>query len=92
MFRELASLPLPPVFEPPQPAGEVLVRAEASSGPKTDYVEDDDGSDVPLPGVNLIFDGAVLRPLNLNVFLQGRLPVALVAEAAVASEMLRVGA
>ncbi|CAM6098822.1 unnamed protein product [Calypogeia fissa] len=86
------SFPLPPILQPAQQEAVVVPANSESSVQKMDYVEDDDGSDVPLPGVNLIFDGALLRPLNISLFLQGRLPVALVAEAAVASEVLRVAA
>lgn len=43
--------------------------------------EEDLDSQVPLPGINLVFDGVVLAPFNLAGFLQGRLPAALVADA-----------
>ncbi|KAL2622504.1 hypothetical protein R1flu_002709 [Riccia fluitans] len=76
--------PLPPVYE----ASKAPAAAASSAVPKVELIEDDDGADVPLPGVNLIFDGRQLMPLNIALFLQGRLPVALVAEAAAASEPL----
>ncbi|XP_024363370.1 uncharacterized protein [Physcomitrium patens] len=46
-------------------------------------------NNVPLPGVNLIFDGTSLEPLNVDRCLQGRLPARLVVAAIAATETLR---
>ncbi|BBN13036.1 hypothetical protein MPTK1_6g00290 [Marchantia polymorpha subsp. ruderalis] len=85
--------PLPPVYEPARRyVEEPEIDIPSNVDTKLDIWEDGDSSDVPLPGVNLIFDGQKLMPLNIALFLQGRLPVALVAEAASASECLLVAA
>ncbi|CAM6124462.1 unnamed protein product [Calypogeia fissa] len=89
VHAQLTFFTLPPILQPAQQEAVVVPATSESSVQKMDYVED---GDVPLQGVNLRFDGALLRPLNISLFLQGRLPVALVAEAAVASEVLRVAA
>jgi hypothetical protein len=47
--------------------------------------EDTESRDVVLPGVNLIFDGAELRPFDIGACLQGRQPILLIAEASAAS-------
>lgn len=44
-----------------------------------------DSRDVILPGVNLLFDGSELHPFDIGACLQARQPVALIAEASVAS-------
>eukprot|EP00850_Spirogloea_muscicola_P001275 SM000004S15145 [mRNA] locus=s4:1495822:1502389:+ [translate_table: standard] len=53
-------------------------QSTSTSHPPDRPVEDED----ILPGVNLIFDGATLAPYNIGSVLQGRLPAALITEAA----------
>lgn len=78
------------MFEPPTRIVEASVApSPILPAPKIDFGDDDDVSDVPLPGVNLLFDGRQLKPLHLDPCLQGRLPVALVSEAIAATEALR---
>ncbi|XP_052189288.1 uncharacterized protein LOC127799358 [Diospyros lotus] len=48
-------------------------------------LDDADGRDGILPGVNLLFDGSELRPFDIGACLQARQPVCLVAEASSAS-------
>lgn len=52
-------------------------------------LDEEDSSDVPLPGVNLLFDGTFLEPLHVDRYLQGRLPARLVVAAGAATETLR---
>lgn len=51
---------------------------------------DEEGSDVPLPGSNLIFNGAFLEPLHVDRCLQGRLPARLVVAASASTKTVRV--
>jgi hypothetical protein len=50
--------------------------------------EDTESRDVVLPGINLIFDGAELRPFEIGACLQARQPIMLVAEASAASVLM----
>ena len=52
---------------------------------KQDPFDDLEDSEFSLPGMNLLFNGAWLQPLDIGPCLQGRVPAALVAEAASAS-------
>ncbi|XP_024528555.1 protein FAM91A1 isoform X1 [Selaginella moellendorffii] len=54
---------------------------EPSSASKSDPLDDLDVGDVPLPGVNLVFDGTSLLPLDIAPCLQGSLAPSLVARA-----------
>eukprot|EP00249_Psilotum_nudum_P019721 c27386_g1_i1 orf=411-3452(-) len=76
----LRSFPLTPVYE-----ANTKVVDEASPRNKPDPFDDSYSSDASLPGVNLLFDGSWLSPFDIGPFLQGRIPAALVAEAATAS-------
>ncbi|KAK8485968.1 hypothetical protein V6N11_009081 [Hibiscus sabdariffa] len=70
------------------PANDVVTRPVDDSTSTTTTKGDSDDSDsneVILPGVNLIFDGAELRPFDIASCLQARQPVSLIAEAAAAS-------
>eukprot|EP00850_Spirogloea_muscicola_P016744 SM000138S00051 [mRNA] locus=s138:195746:202172:- [translate_table: standard] len=53
-------------------------QSTSTSHPPDRPVEDED----ILPGVNFIFNGATLAPYNIGSVLQGRLPAALITEAA----------
>jgi hypothetical protein len=52
---------------------------------KHDPFDDMEDSEFSLPGINLLFNGAWLQPLDIGPCLQGRVPAALVADAAAAS-------
>ena len=52
-------------------------------------IDEEDATDVPSPGVNLLFDGTVLETLHVDRCLQGRLPARLVIAASAATEALR---
>ncbi|XP_057816052.1 uncharacterized protein LOC131029556 [Cryptomeria japonica] len=86
----LRSFALTPVYQPGTRLVEeygtsVDVTSEASS----ENSDDNDSIDVILPGVNLLFDGSLLRPFDIGTCLQGRLPVSLIAEASMASTVLQ---
>ncbi|KAE9593920.1 putative FAM91 domain-containing protein [Lupinus albus] len=64
---------------------------EATQTNTTKYEPDEnDSKEVILPGVNLIFDGSELLPFDIGACLQGRQPISLIAEAAVASSSLAI--
>ncbi|KAF3340535.1 Protein FAM91A1 [Carex littledalei] len=69
------------------PVYEAMTRpvVEETNNPVKPESEDTESKDVVLPGVNLIFDGAELRPFDIEACLQARQPVLLVAEASAAS-------
>ncbi|KAJ4762820.1 FAM91 carboxy-terminus protein [Rhynchospora pubera] len=69
------------------PVYEAMTRnvVEESNNQVKPESEDTESRDVVLPGVNLIFDGAELRPFDIVACLQARQPVLLVAEASAAS-------
>ncbi|KAI5079634.1 hypothetical protein GOP47_0005113 [Adiantum capillus-veneris] len=81
----LRSFPLTPVYEPNTRLVDDTNPQSSSSSPKQDPFDETENSDFSLPGVNLLFNGAWLQPLDIGQCLQGRVPAALVAEAAVAS-------
>ncbi|MCO5570833.1 hypothetical protein L7F22_024561 [Adiantum nelumboides] len=81
----LRSFPLTPVYEPNTRLIDDSNPYSSNSNTKTDPFDETENSDFSLPGVNLLFNGAWLQPLDVGQCLQGRLPPALVAEAAMAS-------
>lgn len=77
-------------FEPPTRLLEEPSQTSTThAASRLDFGDDDDVGDVPLPGINLFFDGSHLQYLNLEPYLQGRLPGALVVEVAAATQALR---
>lgn len=48
-------------------------------------LDEADGREVILPGVNLLFDGSELHPFDIGACLQARQPISLIAEASAAS-------
>jgi hypothetical protein len=62
---------------------------DIQSEPKSNLLDDEDLSEVPLPSVNLLFDGTSLEPLHLDHCLQGRMPASLVFAASAATDSLR---
>lgn len=81
----LRSFPLTPVYEANTRLVDDSNSQSIGSGAKQDPFDGMDNSDFSLPGVNLLFNGAWLQPLDIGQCLQGRVPAALVAEAAAAS-------
>ncbi|KAJ7533541.1 hypothetical protein O6H91_13G054100 [Diphasiastrum complanatum] len=74
----LRSFSLKPVYEAKLVSDESP--STAGVGMRPDFL-DGDATEIPLPGVNLIFDGSWLLPLDISRYLQGRLPAALIGEA-----------
>ncbi|XP_074568407.1 uncharacterized protein LOC141824959 isoform X2 [Curcuma longa] len=63
---------------------------ESTSSGGTKHESDEDNSrEVVLPGVNLLFDGALLHPFDIGACLQARQPVLLIAEASSASTSIQ---
>lgn len=85
----LRSFALTPVYEPNMRVVDDTNSPSTSLGSKPDPFDDIENSDFLLPGVNLLFDGSWLHPLDIGPCLQGRIPAALVAEAAVASLLVQ---
>ncbi|KAH7301219.1 hypothetical protein KP509_23G016500 [Ceratopteris richardii] len=81
----LRSFPLTPVYEANVRLVDDSSPASASAGPKQDPFDENESSDLLLPGVNFLFNGTWIQPLDIGPCLQGRIPAALVAEAATAS-------
>ncbi|CAN0889927.1 Protein FAM91A1 [Linum grandiflorum] len=77
----LRSYALTPVYEA---SAKAIEEASLVNTIKVDPNEAD-SREVPLPGVNLLFDGCELHPFEIGACLQARQPVALIAEAALAS-------
>ena len=65
------------------------VEVEEEVGLDSDNVQDSAGDSavVPLPGVNLLFNGTVLLPFDVSRYMQGRLPAALIAQTNSASRL-----
>lgn len=79
------SFPVTPVYEPSMRLVDDSNPNSTILGTKPDPFDDLDISECALPGVNLLFDGSWLHPLDIGPYLQGRVTAALVAEAAAAS-------
>ncbi|GBG60524.1 hypothetical protein CBR_g5699 [Chara braunii] len=91
----------PRVFQAPHRVVEDTLRSEdgtpgttgqpggpGAAGGVGGAVVEDEEEEVVLPGVNLLFDGSQLLPLDVSTCLQGRLPASLVAEVAFASGLI----
>lgn len=86
----MRSYALTPVYEPGTRSAEgSSTTVDATSGTKPENSDDYHSNDVILPGVNLLFHGSSLHPLDIGTCLQGRLPVSLIAEASTASVSLQ---
>lgn len=73
------------------PVYEAATRTIDENAPLSSTKADADEADsreVVLPGLNLLYDGSDLHPFDIGACLQARQPVALIAEAAVASALL----
>ncbi|CAA7030662.1 unnamed protein product [Microthlaspi erraticum] len=80
----LRSYTLSPVYEA---ATRTIDENAPLSSTKAD-ADEADSREVVLPGLNLLYDGSDLHPFDICACLQARQPVALIAEAAVASAIL----
>ncbi|XP_011626382.1 protein FAM91A1 isoform X1 [Amborella trichopoda] len=68
-----------PIDEPGLQEGSTVTKPEP---------DDSESKVVVLPGVNLLFDGSQLHPFDIGACLQARQPIALIAEASIASAAL----
>ncbi|XP_042448342.1 protein FAM91A1-like isoform X1 [Zingiber officinale] len=69
--------------------GHPFEESTSSGGTKHDESDEDNSREVALPGVNLLFDGALLHPFDIGACLQARQPVLLIAEASSASTSMQ---
>ncbi|XP_031491948.1 uncharacterized protein LOC116258737 isoform X1 [Nymphaea colorata] len=82
----LRSYALPSLYEAAACSSDDSSLHESQSSSTTHGPSDDaDSQHVPLPGLNLVFDGSQLNPFDICACLQARQPVSLIAEASATS-------
>lgn len=77
------------VAQEPNKGSQSILHTGSGGLSRLKLLDEEDSTDVPLPGVNLLFDGTFLEPLHVDRCLQGRLPARLVVAASAATETLR---